>query len=126
MLTPVSKPDSPSTSRGKAARAGPSTPPSPPATGGEPVGPGRQRAGVGEDFPDADDDDHRVERQEDDDERNGDDHRLGEAEQEHPAQDQQQPDGQRDGVTLQEGREERVLENVDRRVRRRQRDRDDP
>jgi hypothetical protein len=83
-------------------------------------------AGVGQDVGDTDGDDHRVERQEDDDQGDRDDHRLGEAEQEDPAQHKQQEHGERDGVAGQEVREERVLQDVHRGVRRGQRDRDDP
>ncbi len=98
----------------------------PAAGGGEcggPVGQGtRLRDGVV--YSDADN--HRVHQQEHRHQRDGDGDGLGEAQQEHPAQDQEQHhrDGHR--LTLQERRQVRVFQQVDGGIRGRQRDGDDP
>jgi hypothetical protein len=96
------------------------------ATGGQRAGPGRQRTGRAEHLVQAHHHHDGVQRQEDRDQRHRDPHGLAETEQEHPAQDQQQHDGHGDGVSAQDVRQVRVLHGVHRRVRRRQRDRDDP
>ena len=102
MLTPVSKPDSPRTSSGKASRAGPAMSPKPAAERGERVGPGGQGTGLGDGVVQSHADDHGVQQQEDGHQGDGDGHRFGEAEQEHAAQNEQQHHGDEHCLTLQE------------------------
>ena len=101
MLTPVSKPDSPSTSSGNAMRAGSSRPPGPlPACGQgrQPVRDGHRVLG---DLHQARGDHHGVESEKDRHERDRDVDGLGEAQQEHAAEDQQQDHGDRHGLPRQ-------------------------
>jgi hypothetical protein len=93
---------------------------------GEHIGPRPERVGASEDPLEADHDDDRVEAEEDRHQRDGDADRLAEAQQEYSAQDQQQRHRDQHRVAVQEPRRERVLEQVDRGVGRRQGDRDDP
>ena len=96
---------------------------------GQRIGPARNQGRIPDHLRHADDDDDRVEQQEHPDQGNRDADSLTEPEQEHPAQDQQQHDGDHDRrcrpVQDPVG-QDRVLQQVDRRVRRGQRDRDDP
>ena len=127
MLTPVSNPDSPSTSSGNAMTAGPAMSRKPVPCAVSACGPAAEQLRVRDDL-------GRGRRptmtafkaRKTADQGDGDDHGLVEPEQEHPAEDQQQHDGDQHGVAVQEPGQVRVLEQVHRRVRRGQGDGDDP
>ena len=126
MLTPVSKPESPSTSSGNAMRAGEQRPAEIAAAAVRAATQSSTIDRIGRDLDQPRDNDHGVQGEEDGDERDRDVDRFGEAQQEHPAEHEEQHDRDRHRLAVQSLGHERVLEQVHGGVRGGEGDGDDP